>query len=87
MDVQDPDPLNIRSFVTRDEYVDRAFRAYFRIDGINADRPSERGSTVETAESGRHYVVLRNVRGALAVYRIGNDARLRRLRRWPKEIE
>jgi hypothetical protein len=33
------------------------------------------------------YVVLENVNGVLAVYRVRNDGMLRRMRRWPKAIE
>jgi len=32
----------------------------------------------------KHYVVLNNVKGVLAVYRIKNDGMLRR---WPPEVE
>lgn len=67
----------------------RAFRAYFRSAGpCGADQPSSY-SGVETAENGRHYVVLsggRNESGICAVYRISNDERLRRLKRWPKDL-
>jgi len=32
------------------------------------------------------YVVLRNVRGVMAVYRLRDDGVLTRLKRWPSEL-
>lgn len=64
------------------ELTRRAFAAWFRAGGT--DQPSA-GSGVETA-GGKDYVVLRNVRGVLGVYRIRNDGLLKRLRRWPSEL-
>jgi hypothetical protein len=62
----------------------RAFRAYFRMAGPNADQPSSDSGEIEVA--GKQYVALRNVNGVLAVYRIKNNGALRRLIRWPAEI-
>jgi hypothetical protein len=39
------------------------------------------------AHEGHKYVVLRNVRGALAVYRVRNDGMLKRMKRWPVAID
>jgi hypothetical protein len=42
----------------------------------------------ETVElDGRQYVVLANVNGLLAVYRIKPDGLLRRLKRWPRALD
>jgi hypothetical protein len=65
-------------------YGDRARRAYSRSGGV--DQPSSCSSGAEEVD-GKHYIVLGNARGVLAVYRVGNDDTLRRLRRWPASIE
>lgn len=44
-------------------------------------------SYIYTDSAGREYAVLVNVNGVLAVYRLRNDGRLKRLRRWPPEVE
>ena len=64
--------------------VDRAMAAYFRTESGTAQQPAN-NSDVYTLEQKR-YVVLRNINGPLAVYRIRNDGILRRMRRWPKQI-
>jgi len=65
----------------------RPYAAYFRMArGAAADQPSAAASGV-LRRKGLWYVVLRNVRGTLAVYRVKNDGALRRLRRWPKDFE
>jgi hypothetical protein len=73
---------------TRDELIGRAMRAYFMTaarDGYNADQPSQSSSGTYDVD-GREYVVLRNVSGPVAVYRIKNNGMLRRLKRWPNEF-
>ena len=65
------------------DYLTRAFAAYFRSG--DKDQPSNSSRVVE--DMGRGYVVLENLNGVLAVYRIRNDGILRRMKRWPKEIE
>jgi hypothetical protein len=65
------------------ELLRRAFAAWFRSGG--QDQPSNSSGTVR--HKGHQYVVLRHVRGVLAVYRIRNDGMLKRLRRWPAEID
>jgi hypothetical protein len=67
-----------------DEMLRRAMAAWFRTGG--SDQPGRDASTIEEA-GGKDYVVLRNVNGVMAVYRIRNDCMLKRLRRWPEEIE
>lgn len=61
----------------------RAFAAYFRAGGT--DQPANTSGVV--THNGRRYVALHNVNGVLAVYRVRNDGILRRLRRWPSELE
>jgi hypothetical protein len=61
----------------------RAFAAWFR--GGGRDRPAD-NSGVEQSH-GKYYVALRNVNGIMAVYRIRNDGVLKRLKRWPQEVE
>jgi hypothetical protein len=60
----------------------RAFAAWFRTGGT--DQPDAGSGVVE--HQGRRYVVLRNVNGVLAVYRVRHDEVLRRMRRPPKTI-
>jgi hypothetical protein len=66
-----------------DGYLQRAYAAWYRSGG--RDVPAN-DSSVLTHE-GKDYVVLKNANGVLAVYRIKKDGLLRRLRRWPEEIE
>ena len=66
------------------EYFNRAMAAWFRAG--NTDQPSSYSSGMEEVK-GLNYVVLRNVNGILAVYRIKPDGFLRRMRRWPKELD
>jgi hypothetical protein len=66
-----------------EEYVRRATAAWFRTGGY--DHPSNISEVEE--HKGKFYVVLRNVNGVLAVYRIRNDEMLKRLKRWPGELE
>jgi hypothetical protein len=61
----------------------RAIEAYLRTGG-----PDQPGRDSEERDlDGRHYVVLRNTRGFLAVYRLEGDGGLRRLGEWPVELE
>jgi hypothetical protein len=70
-----------------DDLTRRAFAAYFRTaaqDGPAAvDQPANTSGPVE--HQGKTYVVLENVRGTLAVYRVRTSGQLKRLRRWPAE--
>jgi hypothetical protein len=71
-----------------DELTTRAMTAWFRAcraEGAIADQPANDSGPV--VHEGKQYVVLRNVRGVLAVYRVRNDGVLKRLKRWPSELE
>jgi len=61
----------------------RAFAAYFRAGGT--DQPSDSSGVVE--HDGLTYIVLYNVSGTLAVYRIRPTGALKRLRRWPAPLD
>ena len=61
----------------------RACAAWFRTGGT--DQPGADASRVEN-HGGKSYVVLRNVRGILAVYRVRNDGKLKRLVRLPETL-
>lgn len=63
----------------------RATALYSRKPG--AQQPSEDLSGPATA-GGFDYIVLRNINGVLAVFRVMTHSRtLKRLRRWPKAVE
>lgn len=65
----------------------RALAAYFRgASGASINQP---GQTVAVEHDGKWYIVLSNVNGALAVYRIrevNGEPVLKGLKRWPKEV-
>ena len=66
----------------------RAYAAYFRSpdgSGHFKDQPAS-DSGVEV-HNGKYYVVLRNARGVLMVYRLRNDGALKGLRRYPKAFD
>jgi hypothetical protein len=66
----------------------RAYRAYFMSaarEGYEVDQPSGNLSGQEEVGD-KSYVVLRNAKGILAVYRIRHDDMLKRLKRWPAEL-
>ena len=68
--------------------ISRAFAAYFRSaarQGTIAAQPANDSYLCE--RDGKQYVVLHNVNGVLAVYRVRTSGILKELRRWPKEIE
>jgi hypothetical protein len=92
--------------VITDDVVRRAFAAYFRTGGT--EQPANTSAEVE--HEGKRYVVLGNINGILAVYRViprltgqtttfnkdrgafvtdasGITMALKRMKRWPKEIE
>lgn len=68
-----------------DDLMRRAYAAYFRNKEFT-DQPSQADSDIEE-HGGKKYVVLRNVRSVLAVYRVRNDGMLKRLERWPDSIK
>jgi hypothetical protein len=70
------------------DLVARATVAYLRSDADSAivSQPSMTISDVVT-HAGLQYVILRNVDGVLAVYRVRTDnGLLRRMKRWPAEL-
>ena len=75
--------------VTDEQLTQRAFAAYFREaargGAYSPDQPANDSGVKEAG--GKRYVVLRNVNGVLAVYRVRNDGVLKGLKRWPKELE
>jgi len=68
----------------KDNLMRRAMAAYYRGADSGVMQPSK-SSGVESVD-GKHYVVLRNVNGLLAVYRVRNDGVLKGLKRWPAEL-
>ena len=70
-----------------DELTSRAFAAYFRSEGNRADQPASYPESGPATWQGKSYVVLRNINGPLAVYRVRTSGALKRLRRWPRELE
>jgi hypothetical protein len=74
---------------TEQELTTRAIRAYWiaekkRLPEYAINQPSSASGTVEHEK--KTYVVLRNVNGIMAVYRVRNDGMLKRLRRWPAAV-
>ena len=63
-------------------YLSRAMAAYFRAG--NTTQPANDSQEMEVG--GKTYVVLRNISGVLAVYRVRNDGVLKGLKRWPSAI-
>jgi hypothetical protein len=64
---------------TDEQLTTRALAAWFR---SGTDEQPYNSSGVCTVR-GKDYVVLRNERGVLAVYRVRTDGRLKGLKRWP----
>jgi hypothetical protein len=67
----------------------RAYAAWFRdCDDrrIIKDQPASPDSAVER-HRGKYYVVLRNVRGVLKVYRLRPNGALKGLKRYPKALD
>ena len=62
----------------------RAMAAYFR---SSAGHVPVQPHCVEVCVNSRAYVVLNNVNGTLAVYRVRTDGVLKRLVRWPGELD
>ena len=74
-----------------EKVMQRAMAAYFQYGKAGIPQPSWSSSGVERVRHPRHglldYAVLRNMDGVLAAYRIENSGQLRRLKRWPVELE
>ena len=69
------------------EILDRAISAFYHTrkkNGLHDVQPANSSYVAEV--DNKQYVVLGNVNGILAVYRIKNDGYLKRLKRWPEEI-
>jgi hypothetical protein len=78
----------VRPMASDQELIARATRAYFvgtRSRAAEGDYPSN-ASAVEEHE-GKFYVVLRNAKGVVSVYRVRNDGMLKNLKRWPRTLE
>jgi hypothetical protein len=59
-----------------------------RSEGLTDAQITIPANTSYLAElAGKQYVVLENVNGVLAVYRVRNDGILKGLKRWPRELE
>ena len=71
--------------MTLDNLTQRAIKAH--TGKLGAQQPAANLSGPATA-GGLDYIVLRNIGGVLAVFRILPISRsLKRLKRWPKEVE
>lgn len=74
-----------------DTLVRRAFAAYYRAGTREGYEPQQLDIPAHTSHvaehNGKHYVILENINGVLAVYRVRNDGILKQLRRWPAAIE
>ena len=71
--------------VESEALTNRAIASYVRKPG--AQQPSA-GLSGHATANGLDYIVLRNLGGVLAVYRVMSHIRaLKRLRRWPKGVE
>lgn len=66
-----------------DDLKRRAFAAYFKSGAV--DQPS--GSSGVEIVDGLKYVHLHAGRRTLAVYRVDTVGRLKRLKRWPNELD
>jgi hypothetical protein len=77
--------MTTSSSAPKGDPVSRAFVAYFRSEGASAEQPTNPPGIVE--HDGKQYVVLDNIGGILAVYRILNSGALKRMKRWPAELE
>jgi hypothetical protein len=70
--------------VEDNELLARAFSAWFRYCRKTGSLPDFPGNDSGVEEDhGHQYVILRNVRGIMAVYRVRNDGILKSLKRWP----
>lgn len=66
-----------------DDLTRRALAAYLKTGGTEQAGNSSGPAAVD----GKDYVVLRNTNGILAVYRVKVDGVLKRLKRYPSELE
>ena len=75
------------SGVTEEDLVRRAMVAWIRGGGSGVDMPANTSSVEEW--DGKLYVRLEGAQGdgPLAVYRLRQDGILKRMKRWPVEVE
>lgn len=83
--------MNISPIVTQDlpeRIKARAVAAYYTRNrqGGWPLYHSDRFTDLEEGQNGHPYVAIRNTSETLAVYRYRNNGVLRRLRRWPKDL-
>lgn len=67
----------------------RALSAYFRKTAVTGGVPLQPATPEVVERNGLHYVVLSNVNGLLAVYRVrtvNGAPMLKGLKRWPAEL-
>lgn len=70
-----------------DPLVRRAFAAYYRSGSAGGSLPEPASTSFLGELDGKQYVVLENMNGILAVYRVRTyDGILKRLKRWPTEL-
>ncbi len=67
--------------------VRRALAAWYGTDETEAPGHPDPAASHHVRLAGHEYVVLRDVNSLLAIYRLRNDGKLKRLRRWPRELE
>ena len=65
----------------KNDPVTRAIAAYYRTPNVN-----QHGQIELVAHDGKEYVVMTNIRGLLACYRVQNNGQLRRMVRPPKAV-
>lgn len=71
-----------------DEVTKRAMAAYFRSDAIRGEGDQPSADSGPATYAGKEYVVLRNnTYGPLAIYRVRPTGMLKRLKKWPAELE
>lgn len=78
---QDSTTMTVRA---EGDLIERAISAFYRSNGILASN-----SSYQTSIDGKQYVVLENINGILAVYRVRADNRLVALdaEQWPLELK
>lgn len=72
-----------------DDLIRRALSAYFRKAAVTGGVPLQPAHPEVVQRNGLHYVVLSNVNGLLAVYRVrlvNGAPMLKSLKRWPAEL-
>jgi len=67
--------------------VRRALAAWYSTDETEAPGHPDPAASHHVRLHGHEYVVLRDGYSLLAVYRLRNDGKLKRLRRWPGELK